>query len=100
MERATVVIGRAAEIVELEDRQRTRHGHVSLGPKSNDLVVGRKAVRREVEINETVRTELGIERNSQQAALARRVGVHRHKRVRKQHALFDYPHLTRLLANK
>ena len=104
MDRAAVVVGRAAEIVEFENYDFTagvRHvwvGHA--GGETTDAIVNLGCGRGVVNVDEIVRGEVRIEGDAQQAALAIGINRQRHKGCCQQRAISDNPQLSALLANK
>ena len=91
----------AHRVIKLEDNYlagRIRHGWT--GNETADAIVWNGCPRRVVNVEEIVRSEIRIERDTEQPVLTHRVGVHREIRGRAQHPVFDHAYLAALLANE
>ena len=72
VQRAAVVVGRTAEVVQIEeDRLAARHRDVAVRRESADAVVDGGCSGRVVDVDVVIGREVGIEGESEQAALAR-----------------------------
>ncbi len=91
----TVVVGRSTQAIKLEDERLTpRNGRISTSREPGDAVASRVAARRSlriVDIDEAVRRKVRAKRNTQQAALTRRVdpALDVQERLRQQLAVLD-----------
>ena len=98
---AAVVVGGAAEVVEVEeDGLAAGHGHVAVGGEAADAVVDGGRGGGVVDVDEVVGREVGVEGHAQQAPFAGRVDGHGQERRRQQRAVLDDPQLPALLADE
>ena len=98
---AAVVIGRAAQVVELEEDELTaRDGHVAVGREAADAVVNRWRGGRVEHIHELVRGEVRIERHAQEPALAGRIDGQADEGRREQRSVLDDAQLPALLRHE
>ena len=100
-ERAAVVVGGAAEVVELEDDDfAAGHRDVAVGGEAADAVVDGRRRRRVVDVDEVVRRKVRVEGDAEQAALARGVDGEGENGVGEQRAVLDHAQAAALLADE
>ena len=101
MESASIVIGGAAKVVEIQYNYFTAWcGDIAGCGKSADSIVNWESGNGVINVNVVVSEEIRIERNPEQAALARRIDRETQERCGEQGSVLDYPYLAGLKANK
>jgi hypothetical protein len=100
VDRAAVMVG-GAQALQVQDRHfAAGHCHIAICPEPADPIVDRRSGRRVINIDVAVDGEIGIERHTQEAALAKRVDVHGEEGGRQQRAVLDHSQTAVLLANE
>ena len=101
MERAAIVIGGRAEVVEFQDNGfAARCGGVARRGVTADPVVSRRTRNGVIDVNVVVRGEVRIECNPKQAAFTGRIDRDAQEWCAKQRAVLDHAHLAALEADK
>ncbi len=96
VQRPAVVV-RGGEVVEVQELHLApRNDDIAVGREAADAVVDRRRAGRVVDIHELIGCEVGIEGQTQQAALAGGVHAQREEGSGLQVAVLDDPHAARL----
>src|SRR4029077_7554483 len=100
-QRPAVMVGCAAEVVELENHDfASDYGDVTVCGEPADAIVYSWRRRRVIDVDEMVRRKIWIECHAEQTSLAIGVDGHRHKWCRKQRSIFHDPQAAGLFADK
>ena len=98
---AAIVIGRAAQIIKIEDRYfTTRRCYVTVCSEATDPIMNRGRRRSVVNVQELIARKARIESNSEQSTLAGGINRQRYEGRGQQSAILDHSQLACLLANK
>src|SRR5437660_4039844 len=101
MDRASVVVGGATQVIQIHQHDLApSRGYVAVRRESADAVMNWRGADRVVNINELIRAEVWIERDTEQPAFARRRHRERHKWRGQERPIFYHAELSVLLADE